>query len=316
MRAIQIKRYGKSEVIQLAENIADPILGAGQVLVDVYSSSVNPFDSKLRSGVYKDSIPLNLPYIPGGDFAGVVVELGEGVSEFKVGDKIFGSASILNGGSGSFAEKAVARVRNSAYMPKNLGFTEAASLPLVGASAIQALEEHINLQKGQKVLIQGGAGGIGSIAIQLAKFIGAYVVTTVRGDDVDFVKKLGVDEVIDFTKESFEDRVKNFDAVFDTVGAGITNSSIKVLKKGGILVSMAGQADAKVAEEFGVNALTQNTKSSKEKFQRLAELVESNAIKPQVDKVFSLENTQGAFEYFENNRPNGKVVLEIKKAAS
>src|SRR3989344_5597445 len=183
MKAVQIKGYGGTEVVEVNTDASEPSPKEGQVLVKVHAASINPFDSKIRSGIYKDSIPLNLPYTPGGDFSGVILSLGEGVSEFKVGDEVFGSAQVASGGSGAFAQISAANVKNSALKPKSIDHIQAASLPLVGSSAVQALEEHIKLQKGQKILIHGGAGGIGSIAIQLAKHIGAYVATTVNIDD-------------------------------------------------------------------------------------------------------------------------------------
>ncbi|MBI2022666.1 NADP-dependent oxidoreductase, partial [Candidatus Daviesbacteria bacterium] len=218
MKVAQIKGYGGSEVVEVSQNAPEPSLKEGQVLVEVYGASINPFDVKIRSGIYKDSIPMQFPYTPGGDFSGVVTKLGDGISEFKVGDEIFGSALTLNGGSGSFAKIASANIKNSAHKPKNIDFLEAASLPLVGSSAVQALEEHIKLKKGQKILIHGGAGGIGSIALQLAKHLGAEVATTVSTDDIEFANSLGADQIIDYKTEKFEEMLKDFDAVFDTVG--------------------------------------------------------------------------------------------------
>ena len=310
MKAVQIREYGGSEVVEV-KDIAEPALKEGQILVKVHAASINPFDTKIRSGIYKDSIPLNLPYTPGGDFSGVILSLGEGVSEFKVGDEVFGSAQVASGGSGAFAQISAANVKNSALKPKSIDHIQAASLPLVGSSAVQALEEHIKLQKGQKILIHGGAGGIGSIAIQLAKHIGAVVATTISTDDKEFVKSLGADQVIDYKSEKFEDILKDFDAVFDTVGGESSDKSFKVLKKGGVLVSMVGKPNEDLAKEFEVTAIGQGTHTNREYLTRLSELVDKGVIKPQVDKVFPLDQTKEAFDYLERGSPRGKVVLEV-----
>ncbi len=175
------------------------------------------------------------------------------------------------------------------------------------------MEEHIKLGRGQKILIQGGAGGIGSISIQLAKHLGAYVATTVSSEDIEFVKSLGVDEVIDYKAEKFEDKLSDFDAVFDLVGGDTTDRSFKVLKKGGILVSMVGQPKEELAQEVGVTAIGQGTQTNSQHLIRLATLVDQGVIKPQVSKVFPLTEVKEAFDYLEKSSPKGKVVLKIKE---
>ncbi len=312
MKAVQINIYGGSDVLEINETAPKPSAHKGQVLVEVYAASINPVDWKLRAGYLKDWMPVQFPATQGGDFAGIVLQIGEGVSKFKLGDKLYGSAFVLNGGSGAFGQVAAVNIANSAYKPKSVNFEEAAALPLVGASAIQALEEHIKLQAGQKILIHGGAGGIGSIAIQLAKAMGAYVATTVSPDDKDYVKKLGADEVIDYKNEKFEDLLADYDAVFDTVGGETTSKSFKVLKKGGIIVSMLGQPDPKFAKEHEVTAIGQGTDTNFKHLTRLAELVDSGKIKVTVDKIFSLDQVKEAFDYQEKNSPRGKVVIQCK----
>ena len=169
MKAAQINKYGGIEEFEINNETSKPTVSKGKVLVEVYAASINPFDKTVRSGFVKNMMPLNFPVVLGGDFSGVIKELGEGVAEFKVGDEVYGSANIFSGGSGSFAEFAILKARNMAIRPKNISFEEAAALPLVGSSAVQALEEHMKLQRDQRILIHGGAGGIGHIAIQLAK---------------------------------------------------------------------------------------------------------------------------------------------------
>jgi NADPH:quinone reductase-like Zn-dependent oxidoreductase len=278
----------------------------------VYAASLNPFDWKLRAGYMKEMIPLKFPFTIGGDFSGVVTNLGENVSEFRIGDEVYGQALVLNGGSGAVAQVCSSNVANTSLKPESVDFLQAAALPLVGASAIQALEEHIKLKSKQKILIHGGAGGIGSIAIQLARSKGAHVATTVSTDNVEFVKELGADKVIDYKTQKFEERLHDFDAVFDTVGGETTEKSFKVLKKGGIIVSMLGAPNPELAKQYGVTAIGQNTKTTSTKLNRLRELVGNGAIKTHIDKVFPLEQTKEAFEYLEKGHPRGKVVVKIK----
>lgn len=312
MKAAQYDRYGGPEVIEITDNAAKPTPKEGQVLVEVYAASINPFDRTLRTGYMKDMIPLSFPVTIGGDFAGIVAQAGPGVADYKGGDAVYGQALIVNGGSGSLAEFAAANLKNISMKPKKATFEEAAALPLVGSSAVQALEDHIKLQKGHKILIHGGAGGIGSIAMQLAKHLGAYVATTVSGDDIDFVKKLGADEIIDYKSEKFEEKLKDFDAVYDTVGGETTNRSFLVLKKGGTLVSMLGQPDKELAQKYKVIAIGQSTNTNTKHLTRLAELVDAGAITPQIDKVYPLAQAREAFEHLEQGSHRGKVVIKIK----
>lgn len=312
MKAAQINKYGGLDVLEINENVPKPSSGKDQVLVEVYAAGLNPVDWKLREGHLKEMAPISFPATLGGDFAGVVTETGEGVSGYKAGDKVYGWGGVLKGGTGSFAEFVAANTSETSAMPEGLGFTDASSLPLVGVSALQGLEEHIKLRPGQKILIHGGAGGIGSIAIQFAKAIGAYVATTVSTDDVDFAKSLGADQVIDYKNEDFEKLLKDLDAVLDTVGGETTNKSFSVLKKGGVIVSMLGQPSEELVRQHGVTAIGQYTVSSPERLLRLTTLVESGTVKPMADKVFPLEEAKEAFRYLEEVHPRGKVVLEIK----
>lgn len=311
MKAAQYNSYGSAEVIEI-NNIPEPAVSKGQVLVEVHAASINPIDWKVRAGYMKDKMPLKFPVTIGGNFSGVVKKVADGVTEFKIGDEVYGQALTLNGGSGSIAEFVASNAANTAYKPKTVNHIEAASLPLVGVSALQALEQHINLKSGQKILINGGSGGIGSIAIQLAKSIGAYVAVTASTQHLEFVKTLGADEVIDYKKENVLEKLHDFDAVYDTVGGESADNAMKILKKGGIIISMTGAPDPKLVAEYGVKAIGQNTDTSQNNLTRLAELVEQGIIKPQVDKIFPLEQTREAFEYQETSHPKGKVVIRIK----
>lgn len=312
MKALQIKQYGGKEVLELNPNAPKPAAGKGQVLIDVHAASINPIDWKIRAGYLKEHVPLTMPATLGGDVAGVVAEVGDSASGLNVGDRVYGYASPLSGGSGSFAERVAAMISTIAPAPQKATFVEAAALPLVGASAVQALEQHIKLQRGQKILIHGGAGGIGSVAIQIAKSIGAYVATTATAQDSTYVQQLGANEVIDYKQDAFEDKLNNYDAVFDTVGGDTTDKSFKVLKKGGTLVSMLGQPNPELAKQHGVTAVGQMTHATTDVLKRLAQLVDSGTIKIHVDRVFPLTNAKEAFQLLEEGHPRGKVVLEIQ----
>ena len=312
MRAIQYSLYGDCDVIKVVENVPEPLPQKDQVLVDIHAAGINPIDYKVRSGYFKEMMPLQFPVIPGGDFSGIVKKIGDGVSAFKPGDQVYGFAFVLAGGSGSFAQAALSNVNNTALKPKNADYMQAAALPLTGASALQGLEDHLQLKKGQKILIHGGAGGIGSLAIQMAKLKGAYVATTVSEKNIRFAKELGADLIIDHQHQLFEAIVKDYDAVFDTVGGDISNKSILVLKKGGILVSMMGQPDKDEAKKHGITVIGQMTATDTKHLNRLTGLFESGKIRVSIDKVFSLEQAKDAFKYAEQGHPREKVVLKIK----
>lgn len=256
--------------------------------------------------------PLQFPVTLGMDFSGVINQLGEGVStDLNIGDEVYGQASLLSGGSGSFAEFVLTNINSIAHKPKTLNHIEAAGLPLVGVSAWQGLVENIGLSRNKRILIHGGAGGIGSIAIQLAKHLGAHVATTVRPEDEEFVRKLGADEIVDYTSQSFEDMLHGYDAVFDTVGGETYRRSFKVLKNNGIIVSMLEQPDSDLKNQYGVKAISQFTETTSERLTKLAEWVDQNNIKVNVDKTFSLNEAANALDYQKDVRPRGKIVLTV-----
>jgi len=309
MKAAQINKYGGSEVVEINKNAPKPAAPRGKLLVEVYAAGVNPIDWKIREGY----IPLKFPATLGGDFSGVVADVGEGVSGFKKGDEVYGYASILGGGSGSFAEFVSADAKVMALKPKNITHVEAGALPLTGVSAWQALVDHISLSRGKKILIHGGAGGIGTIAIQLARHLGAYVATTASAKDLQHVKELGAYEAIDYKNQSFENMLHNFDAVYDTVGGETYVKSFRVLKKGSTIVSMLEQPRPELMEQYGINAIGQLTQVNSERLSKLAELVDQRVIKVHVDKTFPLEQAGEALAYLQSGHPRGKVVLKMKK---
>jgi NADPH:quinone reductase-like Zn-dependent oxidoreductase len=312
MKAAQISKYGGSEVLEFNKNAPKPAPSAGRVLVEVYAAGVNPVDWKIRQGYMAKMAPLQFPVTLGGDFSGVIQEVGAGVSGFKKGDEVYGRDGLPGSGTGSFAEFISVDAKVTARKPKNVNHVDAAALPLTGVSALQALNEHIGVSKGKKILIHGGAGGIGTMAIQLAKHLGAYVATTAIDKDMAYVKELGADEVIDYKKQSFEDLIHDFDAVYDTVGGETYTRSYKVLKKGGIIVSMLEQPNSELMRRHGVKAIGQFTQANSERLTKLTELVEKGHIKVYVDKTFPLEKTREALDYQQQGKARGKVVIKIK----
>lgn len=310
MRAIQISGYGGREVVRLSDKAPRPKPQAGQVLVEVHAASVNPFDWKVRQGLVQQMAQLTFPATLGGDCAGIVAELGEGVANFTVGQAVYGQANALSG-VGSFAEYTPVKADSLASRPKSVDDIAAAALPLAGVSAYQAVVDTLHLQRGQKILVHGGAGGIGSFAIQLAKHLGAHVATTAAADDTDYVKSLGADEVIDYKTQAFETLLHEFDAVYDTVGGETYTRSYLVLKQGGAIVSMLEQPNEDLMQKHGVTAFSQFTQVTTERLTKLAELVDQGALKINIDKVFPLEQASDALDYVQAGRQRGKVVLRI-----
>ena len=311
MKSAQITRYGGSEVVEINQNASLPNPSAGKVLAIVKAAGVNPADWKIREGYMKQMVSLQFPSTLGMDFSGVIKQLGESVLDLEQGDEVYGQAGVIGGGSGAFAELALADADKIAHKPKTLSHKEAAGLPLTGVSAWQALVETIGLTKGQKILIHGGAGGIGSIAIQLAKKLGAYVATTVSSGDRQFVQELGADEVVDYKTQPFEDLLHDYDAVLDTVGGATYTKSFKVIRKAGVILSMLEQPNSELMGRFGVNAISQATRVNRERLMKLAQWVDQNDIRVHVEKAFPLDEAGRALDYQRDAHPKGKVVLVI-----
>jgi NADPH:quinone reductase-like Zn-dependent oxidoreductase len=313
MKSAQINKYGSSEVIEINQSTFEPTVSSGKVLVIIKAAGVNPADWKIREGGLQQIISLQFPSTLGMDFSGVIKQVGEGIShsDFKQGDDVYGQAGVISGGSGAFAEMALANTESIVHKPKRLSHAEAAGLPLVGVSAWKALIENIGLSKDQKILIHGGAGGIGSIAIQLAKYLGATVATTISTNDKQFVQELGADQVIDYKTQNFEDILHDYDAVFDTVGGETYRRSFKVLKKGGVIVSMLEQPNPELMNQYGVKAIFQFTQADRERLTKLAQWVDQNNIRVNVEKTFSLDEAGKALDYQKDVHPRGKVVLAM-----
>lgn len=313
MRSVQIKGYGNNEVIEINRNApvpSDPS-AADKVLVKIKAAGVNPADWKIREGYFQEMMPIQFPSTLGFDFSGVVEKIGGSSASLKQGDEVYGQAGIINGSSGAFAEMALANVDGVVHKPKSLNHQEAAGLPTVGVSAWQALVENIGLSKGQKILIHGGAGGIGSIAIPLAKHNGAYVSTTVNVNDKQFVQELGAEQIIDYKSQKFEDLLHDYDAVFDTIGGDTYKRSFKVLKKGGIIISTLEQPNSELMQQYGVKATFQFTQVNRQRLTQLAQWVDQNNIHINVDRVFSLDEAARALDYQKDEHPRGKVIITI-----
>ena len=310
MKAAIFRQYGDTEAIELSSEHPAPQVADQQVLVEVHAVGLNRIDSIIRAGYMHQMFPVPLPAVLGGDFSGRVRAVGAQVTGLQVGDEVYGQAGLLLGGSGSLAELAAAPAGKVARKPVTLSMAEAAAFPLAGSSAIQAVEEHLRLQPNQTILIHGGAGGIGSIAIQVAKHLGARVVTTAAAEDADFVRSLGADEVIDFKTQDFTALVHEADAVLVTA-ADALGGSYGVLKPGGALVAMAGQVDEEQAQRRGITAVQQMSQASTAQLSRLAELVDQGAVKPQIDRTFAFEQVKEAYAYFEQAHPKGKVVVTL-----
>jgi alcohol dehydrogenase len=315
MKSARIKGYGStSDVIEIDQNTPTPNEPSeGKVVVKVKAAGVNPIDWKISEGYLQQIMPLELPATLGWDFSGIVEKTRAGVSDIKQGDEAYGQASVVFGGSGTFAEMALANADNIALKPKTLSHEEAAGLPTVGVTAWQALVDTIGLSKGQKILIHGGAGGVGSIAIQLAKYLDAYVATTVSEKDRQFVKGLGADEIIDYKTQTFEDLLSHdYNAVLDTVGGETYTRSFKVLKRSsGIIVSTLEQPNQELIEKFGVKAIPVQSQVNRERLTKLAQWVDQNNVRVNVDKTFPLNDAAKALDYQRNAHPRGKIALAV-----
>jgi len=311
MRAAQIKKYGGKDVLRATTKARKPSIQPDQVLVEVHAAGVNPFDWKVREGLTQEMAKLKFPATLGGDFSGVVIEVGKDVTEFNVGDEVYGQANALSG-NGSYAEFTPAKDESTAIKPKSVDFAQTAALPLAGVSAYQALVDHANLQAGQKVLIHGGAGGIGSFAIPLAKHIGAYVASTAATENIDYVKSLGADKVIDYKTEDFATMLQGFDVVYDTIGGETFKKSFEILRPNGILVTMITPPDESFTKRYHVRVIVQFTHVTAERLDALSKLVDADIIRPKIDKVFPLEQASEALDYIHSGNHQGKVVLKIQ----
>ncbi|MEK4465305.1 MULTISPECIES: NADP-dependent oxidoreductase [Paenibacillus] len=332
MKAMIIKKYGNSP-LQLAD-IPTPAVGDYDVLAEIHAASINPIDFKVRDGKVRTLLKYNMPLVLGNDFSGIVIQVGKNVKKFKIGDEIYGRPRKDR--IGTFAEYISVHEEDIALKPHNLSFEEAASIPLVGLTSYQALHDILQLTAGQKVLIQAGAGGVGTFAIQLAKAMGIYVATTTSDAGAELVKSLGADQIINYKTEAFDKISQNYDGVFDTIGGETLEKAFKTVKQGGQIVSVSGLPNARFGKEYGAGFIKTNIfrlitrklskleakykvkysflfmKPSGSQLEIISELIESGQIKPVIDQVFPFVEAQKAMEYSESGRAKGKIILKIK----
>lgn len=333
MKAFVLDRYGKGRALQPADRPI-PDLRDDEVLVQVHAAGVNLLDSKIRNGEFKLILPYRMPLVLGHDVAGVVEKVGPRVRLFKPGDEVYARPDDFR--IGTFAEYIAVKEESLAHKPKSLTMEEAASIPLVGLTAWQALIETANLKKGQKVFIQAGSGGVGTFAIQLAKHVGATVATTTSSANIDLVKRLGADVVIDYRKDDFERVLQNYDVVLHSQDAAALAKSLRVLKPGGTLVSISGPPDPSFAKRIGapgfvkliVRLLSSGVRrraagldlkysflfmrASGPQLREISSLVDAGAIRPVVDRVFAFDATNEALAHVETGRAKGKVVIKVR----
>ncbi|WP_444886560.1 NADP-dependent oxidoreductase [Microbulbifer sp. JMSA008] len=333
MKALKITQYGDidSSLAFQEANVPEP--GASEVLIKINAASINPIDLMVMRGEMKALKKLNLPVGIGRDLSGEVVAVGSGVSQYRPGEEVF--ARVGEDHVGTLAQYLVVDATHLAKKPENLSHEEAASIPLVGLTSYQALIQAAGLKKGEKVLIHAGSGGIGSMAIQLAKAYGAYVITTTSSANVDWVRKLGADQVIDYKKENYLDLLSDIDVVYDTLGQQYTMDAFKVLKRGGRVVSIAGVLDPLTARELGINWFFRKLiglksrpvlKQAKDKnafyrmvimqangdqLSELSALYRDKIISPVVDKVYPFSQSLAAFSYLNTKRAKGKVIISL-----
>src|SRR5216117_1013671 len=332
MKAFVVERYGKNDGIRFVE-MPEPELRDADVLVRVHAAGVNVLDCKIRDGEFKLIVPYRLPLILGNDVAGVVVRVGSNVRRFKPGYEVY--ARPHQDRIGAFAELIAMNEADVALKPKNLTMEEAASIPLVGLTAWQVLIERAKLKQGQKVLIHAGSGGVGTFAIQLAKHIGATVATTTSTANVDLVKSLGADVVIDYKKEDFEKVLSGYDVVLNSLGKDTLEKSLQVLKLGGKLISISGPPDVEFAKQNGSNWFLQQgmrllsfvirkkakhhgvsysfvfVRANGEQLSKITSLIGSGIIRQVMDRIFTFEATKEAWAYLETGRARGKVVIKV-----
>jgi NADPH:quinone reductase-like Zn-dependent oxidoreductase len=304
MKAVLIHEYGDADALNLEET-PRPKIAADQMLVKIRDAGVNPVDWKIREGRLKDRMPAAFPLTMGQDFAGEVAELGNGVDRFAVGDRVFGFAP------GAYAEYAAASVSEVAKMPQSMSFEMAASLPTAGLTALQLIRDVVKARKGMTILIHGAAGGVGSFAAQIARHLGAKVIGTAADQDVSYLKSLGVEQVIDYKRERFEEKAREADAVVDLVGGDTLARSYSIVKKGGVLVTTVEPIDESAAKQAGIRGVSYLMKRSAPDLDELAKLVEQGVVKPRVSQTMDLAHAKEAQELNETGQSHGKFILKV-----
>ena len=307
MKAVIMDRHGSPDVLRYGD-LPDPLAGAGEVVVDVHAASVNGADIKVVEGAYAPVA--TFPYVLGRDFSGVVSALGAGVSDFKLGDAVFGV--LAAGRDGTYQEKVAEKAAILCAKPGSLSHVEAAALALTGLTALVAIEDTIKLKRGESILIQGGAGGVAGFAIQLAKHLGAHVVTTASASNHAYVKSLGADQVIDYNKDDFTRVVKDVDAVFETVGGQVAMRSFSVVKSGGRAAFIASGAKAPTSPRPEVQSLRPAVGRDRPHLERIVQLHATGAVRAPETRVFQLREAAEALRISEARHFRGKLVLQVR----
>jgi len=307
MKASYFDENGGPEVLKYGD-LPDPTAGPGEVVVDIHAASVNGADWKVRAGSY--SPMTDFPYVAGRDFSGIVSALGSGVDDFKVGDAVFGVCDV--GQEGAYAEKIAMKASIIAKKPDSLSHQEAAALALTGLTALTAIEDTIELKRGETILIQGGAGGVASFAIQAAKHIGAHVISTASAGNLDYVSGLGADQVIDYNASDFTEVVSDCDAVFDTVGGEVAIRSFSVIKPGGRAAFIASGGRAPESPRTDVRSLRPKVGRDREHLERIVELVAKGAVKSPEITLYPLAEAEAAHRISEARHLRGKLVFQIR----
>ncbi len=306
MKAAYIEKYGGLEVLKYGD-LPDPAAAPGEVVVDIVAASVNGADWKVRVGHYGyTKFPLGL----GRDFSGLVSAVGTGVDDFMIGDEVFGVCDV--GQEGAYAEKIAMKAAIVAKKPPTLSHINAAALALTGLTAVISIEDTLKLQRGETILIQGGAGGVASFAIQLAKYIGARVITTTSAANIDYVRGLGADQVIDYNAQDFTKVVSGVDAVFETVGGEVTQKSFAVLKPGGRAAFIAAGPQAPPSPRSDVTSLRPQVKRSRRHLERIVQLFEARAIQVPAIKLYRLSEVAEAQRLSESRHFKGKLVFQVQ----
>lgn len=305
MKAIQFSNYGDSSVLELHQT-DQPKAKAGEVLIKISATTVNPWDIKVRSGAMQKMVPISFPYTPGIDVAGTVEAVGEHVNRLKIGDKVFANPS-----SGSYAEYISVKEQIVSTIPNNVTLAEAAALTIPLTTAYSLLIEAGDLESGQKILIHGASGGVGTILIQMAKALGAYVIGTASGKGLELIKSLGADEVIDYKSQDFSQLVSDIDLIADLVGGETQTKSYPLIKRGGKLLSLVMPTSDELAKEYGITAKFVNSSPAYEKLAFGKALVEAGKIKVHIARTMPLEDAAAAQDLISSGGVNGKIVLEV-----
>lgn len=308
MRAVRIHQYGGTETLKL-ENITKPKINDDDILIAVRSAAINPVDWKIREGYLQAFIPYELPVTLGWDVAGIVVEVGSKVSEFNVGDEVFSRPNIAR--DGSYADYIAVKADEAVLKSPKLSFSEAAALPLAGITAWQCLVDVANVQPGQRVLIHAGAGGVGHLAIQIAKAKGATVIATASAANQDLLINLGADQAVDYAKSSLKEQIEPVDIVVDTMGGDVQKHSWELLKENGILVSVVDQPDEELAQAHNARAAFVFIEPSSRILKELNSLVEADLLKPLIEHHFTLETIVDAHLQSQSGRTRGKIVIDV-----